>query len=61
MKDFLDKVEVLVNGEKIDGVKFNVNKKNELNISFNDVEVAAKENATFTVNISLAGFDEYGA
>ncbi len=61
MKDFLDKVEVLVNGEKIDWVKFSIEKKNKLNISFDSVEVAAKENATFTVNVALAGFDEYGA
>ena len=61
MKDFLDKVEVLVNGEKVDWVKFTVEKKNKLNISFDSVDVAAKENATFTVNVALAGFDEYGA
>jgi hypothetical protein len=60
LKDFLDKVEVLANGEKVDGVKFTVNKKDELNISFDSIEVAAKENATFTVNVALAGFDQYG-
>ena len=60
LKDFIDKVEVLANWEKVDGVNFNINKKTELNVSFDSVEVAAKENATFTVNVALAGFDQYG-
>jgi hypothetical protein len=60
LKDFVDKVEVLANGEKVNGATFNINKKTELVVSFDSVEVAAKENATFTVNVALAGFDQYG-
>ena len=59
MEEFLDKVEVSVDGENVKGLKFDVD-DDELTISFNEVEIAAKWNATFAVSISLADFDEYG-
>ena len=59
LKDFLDKVEVSVNGKDLKGVSYTID-DDELAISFDSYEIEAKGNATFTVNISLKGFDEYG-
>jgi hypothetical protein len=41
LKDFLDKVEVTVDGEKVSGVKYTID-DDELNISFDSYEVEAK-------------------
>ena len=60
LKDFLDKVEVTVDNEAVKGLDYSVNKAGELVISFNSVELAAKDKVVFVVSISLADFDEYG-
>lgn len=61
VEKFLDKVTVYAGSEKVDGLKYSVNKSKELVISFDDVEVAAKKNVTFIVNISFSDdFDDYG-
>jgi hypothetical protein len=60
LKDFLDKVEVSVNGKDLKGVSYTID-DDELDISFDSYEIEAKGNATFTVNITLKDFDEYGA
>ena len=60
LKDFLDKVEVSVNGKDLEGVRYTID-DDELDISFDSYEIEAKGNATFTVSISLKDFDEYGA
>jgi len=59
LKDFLDKVEVSVDGENVKGVKYTID-DDELNISFDSYEVEAKWSATFTVKISLKDYDKYG-
>ena len=60
LNEFLDKVTVTFDGEKVDGLKYNTNKNKELIISFDEVEIAAKKNGTFVVNMTLADdFDEY--
>ena len=61
LADFLDKVEVLANGTAVKWVKASMNKEDQLVISFNDYELAAKESVTFSVNVSFEDFDEYGA
>jgi hypothetical protein len=61
VEKFLDKVTVMAGSEKVDGLKYNVNKSKELVISFDDVEVAAKKNVTFVVSVSFTDdFDDYG-
>ena len=60
LNDFLDKVTVTFDGEKVDGLKYSTNKSKELVISFDEVEIAAKKNGTFVVNMTLTDdFDEY--
>ena len=60
VEKFLDKVTVMAGSDKVEGLKFNVNKSKELVISFDDVEVAAKKNVTFVVSISFSDdFDDY--
>jgi hypothetical protein len=60
LKKFIDKVEVIVAGKSLKGVSYTINEDDELDISFDSYEIEAKGNATFTVNISLKDFDEYG-
>ena len=60
MEDFLDKITVSVDWTELKWVKHSVD-KSELTISFDEYEIAAKENATFVVSMSLADYDEYGS
>jgi hypothetical protein len=60
LEDFVSKVEVSANGEALKGVNFTAD-DDELNVTFDSYEIAAKGNATFTVSITLKDFDEYGA
>jgi hypothetical protein len=59
LEDFVKNVEVLVDGNSLKGVSFKAD-DDELTISFDSYEIAAKGNETFTINIALEGFDEYG-
>ena len=58
LEDFLDDVEVLVNGTAVKS-SYTLD-EDKLTVSFNWYEIATKDSATFTVNVSLADFDEYG-
>ena len=54
-------VTVTFNGKEVSGLKWNINKDEELVISFNEVEVAGKETATIAVNMSFTEeFDNFG-
>ena len=59
--DYFDEIEVLVAGEAVKATT-NVNKDEELTVSFkNAVEIAAKASTEFVVNVTLNDeFDEYG-
>jgi len=60
MNEFLDELTVTMNGKEVSGLKYTANRDDELVISFNTIELAAKEKATFVVNASLSEeFDEY--
>ncbi len=59
VEDYLADVEVYVDDEEVKGVKYSTD-KDELTVSFNDVDVAAKESATFSVNIELSQLEDYG-
>ena len=57
---YVSKVEVTVDGEEVDGLKWNINKEDELVLSFKDVELAAKQNSTFVVKASFnEDFDQF--
>ena len=60
LKDFLDKVEVTLDGEAVKGLDYSVSKDGKLALSFNSVELAAKDKVVFAVSVSLADYDEYG-
>ena len=59
-EDFIDKVEVTADGEKVSGLKYSFNDQDELVVSFDDVEVAAKKTVTFVVSSTFDELDEYG-
>jgi ribosomal 50S subunit-recycling heat shock protein len=60
VEKYLDEITVKVAGKEIKA-SANINKDDELVISFNnDAEIAAKENVEFTVEASFTeGFDAY--
>jgi hypothetical protein len=61
VRKYFENAEVTIAGEKVSGLKASVNKDDELVVSFNDVEVAAKKKAEVIVKISLADdFDTFG-
>lgn len=60
VKDSLDKVVVTANNEKVKNLKYNVNKEDELVISFDDVVINMNKSVTFVVNGSFKDFEDYG-
>ena len=60
-EDFIDEVEVTADGEKVAGLKYSFNDQDELVVSFDDVEVAAKKTVTFVVSSTFDELDEYGS
>ncbi len=59
LNEFVDDVEVLVDGKAINS-KFTA-KRDELRVSFDEQEIAINKNSTFTVNVTLKDFDEFGS
>lgn len=57
---FLKNVEVLANGKAVNGVRHNVNKDDQLVISFDKMELAIRERVTFVVKATFEDFDAYG-
>jgi putative N-acetylmannosamine-6-phosphate epimerase len=61
LRKYFDSAEVTIAGEKVSGLSANVNKDDELVVTFKDVEIAAKQKAEVIVNIALVeDFDEFG-
>ena len=59
MDKFLSDVEVTLDGKAIKA-KYSVNRDQELTISFDEIELAAKKNAIFVVSVSFSeDFDDY--
>jgi hypothetical protein len=51
----------LVNDEKVSNLDWSINSKEELKINFDEVEIAVRESAIFSVNITFVnGFDDLG-
>jgi len=57
--DDIEKVEVLMDGEKVKNVDFSV-KKDDLTVTFAEQEIAIKSNAVLTINVSFANFEDFG-
>lgn len=58
---FAKDVEVTINGKDVSGLKWNINKNDELVVSFDEVEVAGKETITIAVSMSFnEEFDNFG-
>ncbi len=58
---YAKEVTVTVNGKEVKGLKWNINKDDELVVSFDEIEVAGKETATIAVNMSFnEEFDNFG-
>ena len=60
MGEFLDELTVTAEGKEVKGLKYNVNKDDELVISFDDVTIDINKNATFVISASFKEFDDYG-
>ena len=59
IRDGVEKVEVTVNDEKVDNLKWSINSKDELQINFDEVELAIRETSIFAVNfVFVDGFED---
>jgi hypothetical protein len=60
LKDVVDDVTVTIDDVEVKGLKFSID-KTKLTVSFDEVEVAAKQNANIVLSMSLTDFDNnYG-
>jgi hypothetical protein len=60
MADFLDKLTVKVDGEEVAGLKYSVNKDDELVISFDELTIEMNKSKLFVISASFEDFDDYG-
>jgi hypothetical protein len=60
MADFLDKLTVTVDGKEVEGLKYSVNKDDQLVISFDEMTIDMNKSALFVISASLKDFDDYG-
>ena len=58
--EFLDELTVTAEGKDVKGLKYSVNKDDELVISFDEVKIDINKNATFVISASFKEFDDYG-
>jgi hypothetical protein len=59
MGDFLDKLTVKADGKEVEGLKYSVNKDDQLVISFDELTIDMNKSALFVISASLADFDDY--
>ena len=60
MAEFLDKLTVKVDGKDVAGLKYSVNKDDQLVISFDEMTVEMNKRALFVISASFKDFDDYG-
>jgi len=60
MDKFLKKLTVKVDGSEVDGVKYSVNKDDELVISFDELTIDMNKSKLFVISASLEDFEDYG-
>ena len=60
MADFLDKLTVKADGKEVEGLKFSVNKDDQLVITFDDMTIDMNKSALFVISASFKDFDDYG-
>ena len=61
MDEYLDELTVTADGEDVAGLKYSVNKDDQLVVSFDEISVDMTKSVLFTVYASLRDFDDYGA
>ena len=60
MQDFLDKLTVTVDGENVAGLKYSINKDEQLVVSFDEMTIDMNKSKLFIISATLADFDDYG-
>ena len=60
MGEFLDELTVTAEGKDVKGLKYSVNKDDELVVSFDDVTIDINKSATFILSATFKDFDDYG-
>ena len=60
MADFLDKLSVKVDGEEVDGLKYSINKDEQLVVSFDELTIDMNKSKLFVISATLEDFDDYG-
>jgi hypothetical protein len=60
MEDFLDKLTVKVDGENVAGLKYSINKDEQLVVSFDEITLDMNKSKIFVISASLEDFDDYG-
>ena len=58
--DFLDKLTVKADGKDVEGLKYSVNKDDQLVISFDELSIDMNKSILFVISASFADFDDYG-
>ena len=59
LSDFIDEVSVTADGKEVNWVSYTAKKK-DLRVSFDDVTIDSKKNATFAVKVTFKNLDELG-
>jgi len=59
LSDFVDEVTVKADGKDVKGVSYTA-KKRDLRVSFDNVNIESKKNATFTISVTFKNLDELG-
>ena len=57
--EYLDKLTVKVDGKDVEGLKYSVNKDDQLVVSFDEMTIEMNKSALFVISASLEGLDEY--
>ena len=60
MAEFLDELTVTSEGKDVKGLKYSVNKDDELVISFDDINVDINKKVVFIISASFKDFNAYG-
>ena len=58
--DFLDKLTVKADGKDVEGLKYSVNKDDQLVISFDELSIDMNKSILFVISASFEDFDDYG-
>jgi hypothetical protein len=60
MEKFLNKLTVKADGKDVDGLKYSINRDDQLVVSFDEMTIDMNKRVLFVVSATLADFDDYG-